>query len=507
MCKEYLEHVSEGISEEIEDFATNTVFLKSRYIFTTREGEEETGYCTHCKSEFTTRKLKHNSEYKCPSCESKCIVKQSWRGRKNLVDKACFTFYEKSVKDPNVIVARGFYAARDYKKDYKDVYNGFHQTAIYIFAQKETVMLKRFVWESDYGFVRTTDWQKTRSIYSFNINGLARLDYFCSHESIAEAIKNTRFKYSTYDSYLYGDMLKFFELYNKYPFIENLTKMGFKSLVKDKLDGNEMFKSINWRGKDIYKVLKLGRKEVRDIREAQVRVTPLFLKLYQTSIKDKSNLTPNEIKDLEYFIENRWNRFFEILQYTTIKKSYKYIKKQTESLKKKVAYYSIITTYADYLSDCRKLDLDIKRDNVLFPKDLDSAHQNTIKQVKIREDKELNIKIGKRLKKLEDKYCFENKGLVIRPAKDSLELLEEGKKLSHCVGGYAGRYARGEADILLIRKAEDPNTPYFTMEVIKNQIVQVRGKMNCSPNPEVKRLIKIFEAEKLNDKEKVKKTA
>ena len=62
---------------------------------------------------------------------------------------------------------------------------------------------------------------------------------YCSRDSIKKAVKGTPFQYSTYDSYIDGDMVKFFSLYARYPCVEYLTKFGMSELVEAKLIGND----------------------------------------------------------------------------------------------------------------------------------------------------------------------------------------------------------------------------------------------------------------------------
>ncbi|RJQ25542.1 MAG: hypothetical protein C4589_11120 [Peptococcaceae bacterium] len=93
-----------------------------------------------------------------------------------------------------------------------------------------------------------------------------------------------------------------------------------------------------------------------------------------------------------------------------------------------------------------------------------------------------------------------NQGLLIRPAQRSDELIAEGKALNHCVGTYAKRYADGENILLLIRKISEPDKPYYTAEVRNRRVVQIRGIDNCHPDNQVKEFIKVFEAEKLQNK-------
>ena len=63
------------------------------------------------------------------------------------------------------------------------------------------------------------------------------------------------------------------------------------------------------------------------------------------------------------------------------------------------------------------------------------------------------------------------------------EIITEGKILSHCVGGYAERYSKGQCIILFLRRRSEADKPYFTIEVggewgKRQHIVQCHGYKN-----------------------------
>ena len=501
-----LEHASLGVPKKIIKYAIEGPFKASRYLFIEKKADSRVGYCTYCNQEYEVANLKHNSKTICEKCGSELTVKQTRYNRKNLIDKACFIYYEKSLQDPEALVASGYYAERNYSGDYKNVKTDFNLMAVYVFKVGEHP--KQVV--KDYSYYYGARWRKTSSIYSFNTNSLANYEYSISYNSIEKAVKNTPFQYSQWEEYVGSDMLRFFEVYTKYPLIESLTKVGMKSLIKTYISGGSVEGCINWRGKTIYKMLKIGKKDLRDIRESAVFVSPMFMKLYQLQLKEGLNLGPHEVKELERIIPSKYEyeKLEKILNYCTIKKAYKYITKQ-EKLKMVNSYCSILSTWIDYIKDCKTLKLDLNKENVLFPKNLVIAHQNTIKQIRYKEDKPLNKKINQRIKMLEKKYCYEYGNLLIRPAVSTLELIEEGKALNHCVGGYAKGYAEGKTDILVIRDINKPNDPYFTVEVKDNKLKQVHGLRNCNPEGEVAEFVEAFKEEKLEKKknEKIKLTA
>lgn len=499
----YLPHFSQQVSQAIVDYATDEVFKSSRYIFTRRQGKQQYGYCTHCKQEFKTAGLKHNEiDVECPSCKSMCIVKASGYGRKRMVDEAYFVYYEKSVLNPQAIVARGIYAVRDYRFDYHKVETQFKTAALYVFEPGNSRMFKRYLYYSGHaGECIVGYWDKCKSVFSLFNNQMMNIRNFCSRGSIKEAVKGTSFNWSGWELYDYDDMVKFFDLYSRYPCIEYLTKLGLKGLVKAKLDGGNTYSAINWRGNSLQKVLRMTPSELAEIKASGVKIDFSFLKLLQIQKKDGSKLSFAEISEIDSYFYSLKD-LQGILNYTTLGRAFRYMKKQYEKHHKEHFYSetTVLFTWRDYISDCIKLKMDLTKTNVLFPRNLYTAHQNTIRQIKIKADKELNKKIQRRAKTLYEKYYFEYKGLMIKPAESTNELIREGKMLDHCVGNYAKRYSEGETNILFIRKHSNPNKPYYTVELRGGVVVQVRGVKNCNPNKKITEFVEVFKAEKLQKK-------
>lgn len=71
----------------------------------------------------------------------------------------------------------------------------------------------------------------------------------------------------------------------------------------------------------------------------------------------------------------------------------------------------------------------------------------------------------KRVKELETMYSFDYNGYSIVVPASAQAIVEEGKVLGHCVGGYAARHLEGQTDILFLRKTRKKGTPYITIEM------------------------------------------
>ena len=166
----------------------------------------------------------------------------------------------------------------------------------------------------------------------------------------------------------------------------------------------------------------------------------------------------------------------------------------------------LFSSWHDYIVDCEFLEMDLTDSRILFPKDVFTAHQDTTRRIKSEESQLLDKKIQQRLPALE-RYCFEHQGFFIRPAASTGEMIAEGKALNICVGtyaqGYMTKHANGRTTILLIRRKDEPDKPYFTMEVQSNRIVQVQGERHCLPTGKVQEFVDAFRTQCL---EKGKKT-
>lgn len=510
MYEEYFRHVNLEISEEIKKFVADDVFGESEYLFINTSAK--TGYCTKCnnESEYDSKITKHNSMVICPSCRSIVQAKSLRYGRKKCFNDACFYYFEKSIAEPNVIVCKGYYVSKDYEIDYKIPKVNYMLNAIYIFKNKSSKMLKQ-----QYSHYYGESWSEKKSIFDFNQGWLANKMCYCSFKSIQKAIKDTDFKYLPFKIYQgHYSMVKLLDEYSKHPYsIEYLTKEGLKHIVEGKLIGESTLGAINWNGKTIFKILKINRQDLKELKSQNVFISFSLLKVFQDVKKHNWNLEVKEVVKVSREYWNSYDALLKVAEYSSMRKILNYIEKQFTKYNvvgKGKHYYdkaSALTHFKDYIADCKTLGMDVKNSNVLFPKNLFNAHQNTIKQVKIKNNEKFDILIKKRSKVLEN-FTYKHNGLIIRPVISSKELIEEGTTLHHCVGGYAERYAKGETNILVIRKETEFEKPYFTVEVSKyNVVIQVRGKNNCSAGEDVKLLIEAFKEEKLNKKKSRVKVA
>lgn len=500
--EEFITHFPSKISKSLVKYVTDTVLKDSRYLFIKTMLGVQAAYCTHCnKQHYPETKLKHKQQELavCPHCKSQCKVRAAGISRKYMSDQAVFVWYEKSVRDRQAITARIIEVRRNYSGDYKNVETVYHVGEMYLFEPGRSTF---------YTYRR----ERPKTVYSAfdRYYGGSLWPKFMSQKNICHAVKGTPFQYSTWERYTrfknhryVSDMTEFFDLAARYPCVEYLTKAGFGNFVWAKLYKDKTFGAISWRGATLQKVLRLSKAELREVKASGLKFGPRELRYYQIARANGLPISLSEAHSLADIYGGVSEHYYKIaLTFAPKAKVIKYLLKQL----KKEHYekvYDVLSDWRDYRGQCETLRMSLKEERYLFPNDLYEAHMKLTKRIKLKTDKMVNKKILARLPKLQ-KFCFEWDGLLIRPAASSIELFEEGKALNHCVGQYASDYARGETDLFFIRKIDQPDKPFYTMEVQKGKVVQCRCFKNKGMTPEVRAFVDQFIAKKLLTKKRTR---
>ncbi|OOP50261.1 PcfJ domain-containing protein [Enterococcus faecalis] len=140
--------------------------------------------------------------------------------------------------------------------------------------------------------------------------------------------------------------------------------------------------------------------------------------------------------------------------------------------------------YMDYLHMLEELNTPFT-DDVLFPENLQLAHDNATNTLNLLE-RELEEQQYQERKKQLKALETEIDDLLFLAPHSLQEIVEEGQVLHHCVGSqhYLEQHTNGTTTIVFIRKKEEPNLPYFTLEYRNQQVTQIQGKSNRQEVPE-----------------------
>ncbi|MBR2805883.1 MAG: PcfJ domain-containing protein [Oscillospiraceae bacterium] len=323
---------------------------------------------------------------------------------------------------------------------------------------------------------------------------------YMAHPSLFREIKKTgMYKYIPVPdwamSHYYDDswILDFYIAAARYPDFEMLIKLKLNDLwqrLMEKLPTN-----INPRGKTIEDRLRIYKSRLKELVEAKGQHELLFL--FQLEKKLNAHWTDEEIEIVNILRERNYYKKYElILKYATPTRIKNYMIKQKmwpkkgESYQKSREKEQARNTYYDYIQ--MRIDQGYEMNDIqLFPKDMRRRHDEMVLEAektkldkRKKEANERYSKIKAKYRRLSDKYSAAAGGLIIRPAKDAAEIVTEGRILHHCVGGdnYLSSHNDGRSFILFLRKINDKDMPYITVEIRDDKIVQWYGAYDRKPD-------------------------
>lgn len=342
----------------------------------------------------------------------------------------------------------------------------------YVFTKKGAV---RYGWDEAKG------WQVRREFrepvfcnpaygYSFD-NSYSVLNF--------AAVGQSCMKYSQVEDYTGGMLMCYLRLYCRHPNLEYLMKQGYSCLLEEVCTGYwgnvtrlEVSGLVNWETNDLLKMLGLNRDEFKLLRGQEN-----LYEMYCAYREDFPRMKPVDILALAQLIGARRGTFDICLERTGLsaEKLMKYLIKQEAA----------IGDYYDYLEQCRRLNYDRADPAVSLPRDFHGKHEQLAEIERALAEERLAKKTAQQdrliagLTKYRRKLEFKHNGLILIQPKSVREIVDEGAALSHCVGGYAERHAKGTLHIMFLRRADQPDAPWYTMEISKGlKIVQCRGYKN-----------------------------
>ena len=440
------------------------------------------GYCTCCHKQVRLNYTAHNIITNCPDCGQSVTLKNKRYGRKNLEERGQILWFKK-------IEEKTFAQLDNYYISYQSIKPivTYYPRAQYMLSKK-----KRIYYRYEYGW-KLSDHIKLPAeqggFYSHYAKNLIFDNYLTE---IGTDLKYANLDMSRLECFknAYADVLiRYIANFLRYQSIELLEKAGFINIVANKIAGRGS-RNINWQAKSLEKILKMKPGEIKKFKPYE---SIKNLDLYNELKKEGYEV---EFSQLHYF-KYGWQETMKfITEYIDYKKALKYLDTQKDM--------SLII-YRDYLSECKSLHMDMKDKTVLRPKDLAEAHSRTSQRIADNKNKIIKEKFIKTQSEIFDVGSYEFNDLIMFAAKIPEELDKESEALKHCVRTYKEKVADGRCAILFIRHKNNPNTPFYTLELDpKQNIVQCRGYKNQSMTDEVKEFIEHFKTDILKNSKKGK---
>ena len=472
----------------------------------------------HERRTVSSGKAVHGESGTCPLCGRKITYLADGKGRRSISDKVNLVIFKAISKTQ--LVARCIrleqrFAHPDSGRDYIYIDNNifehdYYEVAKYYFEtgskpMKFTERGKRTESGYRYSWVATSTF--TEPLFVSSIYGsTADNSYFTVNEV---DVYNTDFGYimkAIYSidsearySVMLSNLVTVLGEYCIHPQIEYLIKTGFWRVVEAKISRDMCGLRLNWKSNDVRKVLGLNTEEMNLLKNFSASAIARYKELKKIDKKSSAKEIASIVKLCTLLMTD----------YVFVKNEL--IKNCGETCRS-VLKYTLntnvrISDWRDYVSQCKELGYDLSEKSVLKPSHFHEAHERCTNLVKIKANKESDEKMKERAEFLKQfEFIDEELGLFIRIPQNTEEIVSEGKTLVHCVGGYAERHANGKTNILFVRKTDEPDIPYYTMEVSNDyKIVQCRGYRNDTRSPKSD-IVKQFEEKYLNFLEELKKS-
>lgn len=176
----------------------------------------------------------------------------------------------------------------------------------------------------------------------------------------------------------------------------------------------------------------------------------------------------------------------------SLEQAMNYIERQRKEQYKGKSVKQVIAQYEDYMSMCDKLHKDTTDEMVYRPRELKRRHDEAVAEIErlnaqLKAD-EYSKKFGEAEKVLgliREKFEYVGDGFFIKVPEKIVDIVSEGNYLHHCAGAtdrYFDRIKSHETYICFLRKIEEPDIPFYTIEVEPGGTIrQHRGMYDEEP--------------------------
>lgn len=467
-----------------------------------------TGICTSCGKRSTLPHAAHNGEAVCPHCKRKLIVKSVGKMGRHY-DRDTVQVVERISGDEVVVrIVKVYY---NYDRDHPAPKESIYENARIFVRRGLDGEVAAEPYYYSYGRETLTHWvpgeRPVYYKYSYNFEADTCGHVYC--RNLPDALAGTPWEYCPVAAFYehYHEPMRlwpFLAAHLEHPRFEHLVKTGFFLLASDLAYRSRYGSALDETQSRTHRILGIAAEDVPFLRTLDVGMETLRVFQGYAGLKDRQRL----------FLWQREHRVerdvAQCLEHMTPHKFMRYLEQQYRALRTRKAQYggrrygnmqAAVSEYRDYLDMCAKLGYDMGSSFVLYPRDLEQAHDRAVRRLKLKADAQLRRDFKTAMGAISGHLDFEMDGMKLLLPTTPEELAAEGNALHHCVGSYAGRVARKECIILFLRRCEDISKPFYTVEIRGGKIAQVRGMQNCDATPEVETFMAQWERRVLQGRE------
>ena len=286
---------------------------------------------------------------------------------------------------------------------------------------------------------------------------------------------------STWDDLM---TLKYLLLYTKAPQIEQLVKGGFQGMVyscsgsfaryyTSKADIDLFLRNFK-KGKNLSEITGLPNFAIKLLSDSAAKENLRLWNEYRIWIQ-KEKLAKEGLETLLSFDLNNSSLFGKMRKLCNAtfegEKIYN-INTLITYLERVDMYQAISNTDAiaileDYFRMCRQMGVRPVKDSNSLKREHDVTARNH-RDWMIAQREEFDKEIGTHIKNRAEflgKYAFEDENYTVVIPTTVQDFINEGNQNHNCVGSYAHRFAEGKSNIFFVRKKENPEHSYITVEL------------------------------------------
>lgn len=465
------------------------------------------GYCSHCRRQVPIEKPRHNKKGRCTKCGAEITFKVTSK-----IQTLSTGWYDAQViqRIKDGIVNRTFsqyqyYRDTDYRfprittkeierilildtGEVKRYYYGLYKNKFH-----------RWILDRDYIPVKNTYYTIcTIRLYKRNL----------------PALKKNILKKSAIDLWkeLPTETANYLAIEASNPVVEKLARIGMFRLAEDFINKRSNDKLLDKEQTELAKMLRIDSARLKRLKALSGKAAHLQWYQYEKLV---NKILPDEmIRDFGN-AELIPSSFFFLPSPVPFVKAWNYLKKQAE--RGGMTMSMALSTWRDYINMAEQNKMDTKNDMICRPKDLKAAHQRIILLLQEgemeKEAQKLERKWNKVNKVLPDlkKFEFTRDGYAIVVPDSILDIVKEGHALQHCVHTcdfYFDRIQKHESYLFFLRKAENPDIPWYTLEVEPSGNIRQKRTTGDNQGKDLEEAVKFLKAwqkdfsQKLTQKEK-----
>lgn len=459
------------------------------------------GICSACGSEVEIPGAKHNGSGVCPCCHREFVVKSNAK-RGRLIDRTTTSVIQKVSE--NEIVIRIMKTWSTWPKGEPQNLQTYEETRIFVKLQEDGKPVSEAYHDSCESS-GITPWKAgyppVMFLYQNNFNSETGGTLFCPN--LTKELAGTPWQFCPiqlfYESISANmEVLPFLIEYLLHPKLEHLVKVGFIRLVADIVYRRGWDLNLDETQNRTHRILGVPAEDIPFLRGLDPDTTVLntFKQYCRRNLADRQSL-------LLWQRKNAVNQdVLPVLDFVTPHKMMRYLDRQYSSMMQKAAedegnrYHDmqdVLREYRDYLEMCKKEGYDLHNSFVLFPANLQDAHDKVARRIKIKANAKKRREFKEAYQRIVSQPDFTIDGMKIVYPSSPDEIVAEGHALHHCVGSYVDRVAKHECIILFLRRCDEESKPFYTIEVRNKKITQARGMRNSDVTPEVKRFLSKWE--------------